>query len=545
MPSRQPNVVVVNANVRTMDDAGSVVEAVAVQDGIICAVGSTAEVRELAGPRTEVYDAGGRLLLPAFTDSHTHLRRAAFTMAYFIDFMTTTPRDLRDVLQQVSERAADSSAGTWIRGDNLFPEQLAEARMPTRYELDSVAPDHAVVLRGMGHHVITANSLALRIAGIGRDTPDPDGGRIERDEGGEPTGVLHERAKLRLDERRADSVVPPISTAERVSALRSSMAFLHAAGIASIHEIVREPEDMSDYLRLREEGGLAARVRFYIRGLEAETRLEHLVGAGFRSGFGDDWLRLGGVKFSIDGLETARNAAVYGGYADDPDNDGILRIDPEDLHEAIHKADAAGLQVAVHAIGPRAVDIALECFESLEPQPGQPRLVHRLEHAYMAATAVQWQRIANLGLLWSTQPSFMYDSGDVWTELLAKPADGNWLPLGSAQRLGVRTQINSDFPCSAINPLLGIATAVSRRTSTGQVIAADEAISVESAVGAMTGVPALDAYGSPGRQGAVQVGNMADLTVLSADIFAIPGEEIAETAVAMTMVDGRIVYRAD
>jgi predicted amidohydrolase YtcJ len=323
------------------------------------------------------------------------------------------------------------------------------------------------------------------------------------------------------------------------------MGVLHAAGIACIHEIVREPEDMSDYSRLREQGGLTTRVRFYVRGLEADTKLEYLTGAGLRSGFGDDWLRLGGVKFSIDGLETAHNAAIHGCYRGEAENDGILRIPPEDLGHAVRAADAAGLQVAVHAIGQRAVDIALDCFESVE-RHGERRLMHRLEHAYMPSSTAQWKRIADAGLLWSPQPSFMYDSGPVWRNLLEDvPTEGRWLPLRTAQRLGIRTQINSDYPCAPISPLLGIATAVTRRISDGSMLHEDEAISVDTAVRAMTNVPSLDAYGNPGRQGSVEVGKVADLTVLSEDIFTIPSNEIRDVEVVTTMVDGRIEFQAD
>jgi predicted amidohydrolase YtcJ len=533
---------VVNAVVHTLDSPGSIAESVAVRDGRVYAVGRTSDLMALRDSATEVIDAQGHVVLPAFSDSHTHLRRASLTLAYFIDFMTAGSRTVEDVVEAVRQRAENSAPGTWIRGDNYLPERIAEKRYPTRLELDRVSPNNPVVVRGIGHHVIATNSLGLRLAGIDRTTPDPDGGRIERDEQGEPTGVLHERAKLRLDATRVDTVIPAISEAERVEALAQAMGLLHASGIASIHEIVREPNDLGDYLRLREAGKLSARIRFYTRGLDATTKLEFVTGLGLRSGFGDDWLRFSGIKFSIDGLETACNAATYDAYPDDPNNVGVIRIPKDDLSEAVRAADAEGLQVAVHAIGPRAVDIALECFEALAPRPDGGRLMHRLEHAYMPATAGQWERIAQLGLLWSTQPSFLHQSGDAWQEL-AREGVTPWLPLATARNLGVATQINSDYPCSSINPMTGIAAAVTRMTETGYRVPGAESLTVDQALRAMTNVAALDERGRAGRQGSIEPGKFADLVFLSENPHEVAPERLSQISPVLTMIGGSAVFR--
>jgi predicted amidohydrolase YtcJ len=536
------DVLVVNSVVRTLDAQGTVAEAVAVRNGHVQAVGRTDDLLGLRSAATEVIDGQGRTVLPAFTDSHTHLRRASLTLAYFIDFMTAQARTMEGVLAEVRARALTTAPGSWIRGDNYLPERIAEGRFPTRYELDQVAPANPVVLCGLGRHVITANSLALQLAGIDRETPNPDGGRIELDDRGEPTGVLHERAKLRLDATRVDTVIPPISETERVTALAQAMGVLHASGIASIHEIVREPIDLSDYLRLRESGGLSARVRFYVRGLDATTRLEFVTGVGLRSGFGDDWLRFSGIKFSIDGLETACNAATYDAYPGDPCNVGLIRIPAEDLREAVQVADAEGLQVAIHAIGPRAVDIALDSFEAVAPRSDGRRLMHRLEHAYMPATAGQWERVARLGLLWSTQPSFMHYSGEAW-QTLGREGATPWMPLGTAHGLGIRTQINSDYPCSPINPLVGIAAAVTRRTEGGVRVPGDETITVDQALRAMTNVAALDEWGMPGRQGSLEPGKFADIVMLSDDPYGVSPDDLVNISPVLTMIDGAPVFR--
>ncbi len=529
--------ILVNGRVRTLDEEGRIASALAISGNDIVAVGDDAQIEDLASAATERIDVGGRTVLPAFIDSHTHLRRAAIVMAMYIDFLEDQPASLREVLDRVRERVEKAAPGSWIQGDSLDPRRLDIGRFPNRWELDSVAPDHPVLIRGIGRHVAAANSLALKLGGIDRTTPDPPGGRLERDESGEVTGILHEHGKLRLDATRADTVVPLPTDAERVRAMRQAMDVLHSRGIACVHEMAREPNDIGDYLRLREEGGLTTRVRFYIRGLEAQTKLEYVLGLGLRTGLGDDWMRLGGVKFSIDGAESAHNAALYEEYPGEPGNKGLLRIQPEALNEAVLAAHRGGLQVAVHAIGQRAVDIALDAFDNAgRAEPGR-RLRHRLEHAYVPLNPGQLERMAGLGLIWSTQPSFMYTGGEEWAEVFGEERCRRVLPLRTAAALGMRVQINSDFPCSSMNPFVGIRMAVSRRTQRGSVFGPDEAISVDAALRLMTDAVA-HSTSVEGRQGSLAEGRLADVIVVDQDPYEVPPEELDGIKVLLTMVDG-------
>jgi len=537
----QVDSVIVNGRVRTLDEAGTVASALAVSDGVIVAVGRDDEILELAGDKTERIDAGGRAVLPAFIDSHTHLRRASLVLSYYIDFMGMRPTRLQEVLDAVRLQAERRPAGSWVQGDSLDPGRLDTGRFPTRWELDAVAPDHPVVVRGVGRHVAAANSLALRIAGIDRDTQDPPGGRLERASDGEVTGVLHEHGKLRLDATRSDTVIPIPTEEERVVAMRDTMALLHSYGIACVHEMAREPNDVGDYLRLREADGLGVRVRFYIRGLKAQTKLEWVTGLGLRSEFGDDWMRLGGVKFSIDGAESAHNAALYEDYPGEPGNTGLLRILPEELNEVVGTAHRAGLQVAVHSIGQRAVDIALDAFELAQRTHPNARLRHRVEHAYVPLNPGQLERMAELGLMWSTQPAFMYSSGEEWASVFGAERTQRALPCKTVAALGIPIQFNSDYPCSPMNPFIGLQTAVTRTTEQGNVFGADEAISVDTALRYMSAAASYST--TNGRQGVLKPGNVADVMILGRDPYEIPPDEIAGIQVALTMVDGTAVYR--
>ena len=536
--------VIFNGRVRTLDRSGSLARAIAVADGRIVAVGRDDEVLALASSSTKRIDVAGRTVLPAFVDTHTHLRRASLVLAYYIDFMAMRPSRLDDVLEAVRARAAQLEDGAWIQGDSLDPRRLDVQRFPTRYELDAVASGHPVVLRSVGRHVVAANSLALHLAGITKDTECPSGGRIERDEYGHPTGVLHERAKLRLDATRSDSVIPVPSEQERVAALSDTMALLHSYGIACVHEMAQEPNDIGDYLRLREVGGLGVRVRFYIRGIEAQTKLEYVLGLGLRSEFGDEWIRLGGIKFSIDGSVDPHNAALYDDYPGEPGNTGLLRIEPSDLLNAVGAAHSAGLQVAIHAIGPRAVDIAMDACEAAARDRPSTGLHHRIEHAHLPLRSGQLERMAKLGLIWSTQPAFLYEGAESWAEIFGEQRCQSTMPLKTAGMLGLRIQINSDYPNASINPFVGLQAAVSRTTERGNVFGAPEAIPIDTALRYMTNA-AANSTSLEGLQGSIVPGNFADVIVTEQDPYDVPAQELAGVEVAMTMVGGYVAYRRE
>ena len=540
---RAADVIIVNGLVRTLDAADTTVEAVAIKGDTIIGLGARDELLGLADRQTRLIDAGGRTVLPAFTDSHTHFHNAALIRAYFIDFETARPRSLDEALRLIRNRAAATPPGTWIRGDNFNEHQLVEQRFPLRWEIDEVAPDHPVVITSIGSHMVAANSLALHLAGITRETPDPPGGKIERDEDGEPTGVLRERAKLRLDARRSDSAIPPLSARERQAALREGVRFLNQHGIAAIHEMIRQPLEVADYQALRASGELTVRVHLMIRGVEAQTRLEDVVALGLATGFGDDWLRLGGIKMSVDGACIWRNAAVYEPYPGEPENRGIVRIEQDELDEKVALCHRSGLRVAVHAIGQRAVDMTLDAFDkALSDQP-RPDHRHRIEHAYLPRRPGQYERMRQLGLILSIQPSFIESFGDGWLHVFGADHLAGVMPIRSALELGLTVQANSDFPCSPINPFLHLKSAVARRTRAGERLDPSEAIEVGQALRLLTAAPAYVGF-EEARRGTLELGKLADLIIVSADPYAVPAEELDTISVVLTIVGGQVVFDA-
>jgi predicted amidohydrolase YtcJ len=538
---RAADVIITNAFVRTLDPQDSAVQAVAVSGDRIIGVGTHTELESLIDGQTRVLDAGGRTVLPAFLDTHSHLNDAALTREYRIDYETLQPRTLREALAPIRERALAQPIGTWIQGANFNEHLLAEQRYPTRWELDEMAPDHPTMISSIGWHMVAANSLALKLGGIDRDPPDPPGGKIERDERGEPTGVLRERAKGRLDPRAPNSAIPPTSVAERLAALRAAQRFHHQHGIAGVHVMVREPDEVHDFHLLRAAGDLKMRVQLLIRGVESRINVEDVLALGVSTGLGDDWLSIGGVKLSVDGACIWRNAAVYDEYPCDPGNRGIVRIEQDELDEKVALCHQAGLRVAVHAIGQRAVDMALDAFDrALTAEPRADHR-HRIEHAYLPTRPGQFERMRALELLLSTQPSFIESFGDGWRHVFGESELGGVMPLKTGLALGLRVQANSDFPCSPLNPFLHLRSAVARTTRQGAVLDPSQAISVSQALRLLTTEAAYAGFAEQ-RAGTLELGKLADLIVVSDDPFTVAAEQLEDIQVDATMVGGEFVY---
>ena len=513
--------------------------------GRIIAMTPAGGLDHLVGPRTAKVDLSGRVVYPGFVDSHTHLKRASLIGTAFLDCGAPDVRSIGDVLAGVSGRAAGLGPDEWIQGDNLNPLTLDEGRFPTKGELDEASGGRPVILRGVGRHVVVANSAALAAASIDASTLDVQGGHIERDADKEPTGVLHERAKFGLDTTQADTVVPPPSDAVRLDGLRDALQLFHRRGVTTLHEIPRARDEIGDYLALRERGDLTMRVAFYIRGWESSTKLEHMTSLGLRSGFGDDWLMIAGVKFSVDGSAMYANAAVHEPYPGTDDARGLVRIDAEQLSAYIGECREAGLRVAVHAIGDRALDIALDAYEQAPPvTPGKSFGEDRIEHASVAPGPERLTRMARLGLTLSQQPAFIESSGSSLAHVFQDEHLEGFFPVAGARDCGVPVILNSDYPNAPADPFMTLRCAVTRRSSEGQVVGEAEAVDLASAFYMMTEAPAR-AIGREHRSGRLEEGMLADFFATDEDFMAGPADELDQVPVRMTVVGGSPVYEGD
>lgn len=527
--------ILINGVVRAQADGTEFEEALGLAAGRIACIGPTRTVTEQASSSTRVIDLEGRTVLPSFVDSHTHFHRGAIVRHLYLDFAELQPLNIVEVLDAVRARATGADEDAWIQGDSLSSLKLAEGRFPDRRELDATAPDHPVVLRGIGKHVVAANTKALAMAGITRDTSDPPGGRIERDPDGEPTGVLHERAKLRLDSSAVDTVIPKPSREDRLQALRVGFDDLHKRGITTIHEMVRLPEEADDLAMLRTTGELGVRVRLYYRVHESPLSLDWLVRLGIKRGLGDDWFRIIGVKISVDGFCIFRNAAVYEPYEADANNRGLMRIEPDELNRLVDEANRQGLNIAVHAVGVRAVDVALDAFEAAGPAIAGP---HRIEHAYLDMDETRLHRMQRLGLVWSVQPGFVPAYAKEWQTIFNEDRGRRMMPLHDGIALGLPLLINSDYPSAPVDPLVSIRAAVGERIGEA-VIAPGQAIGLSEAWRAATVNSA--AVTGDRLSGPLRPGNLADFAILDGDPFAHDAS-LEQISVSATVIEGEFVF---
>jgi predicted amidohydrolase YtcJ len=503
-----------------MDHAHPAAEAIAVAGERIVAVGADSEIANMAGPGTQITDLRGATVLPGFIDSHIHL------IWYGLSLSNINLRGIRSIAEMkrlVAERAGISTQ--WIQGIGWDQEKFAENRYPTKHDLDEVSPHTPVSLRRICGHICVANSTALEEVGITARTPDPLGGVIDRDGTGEPTGILRENA-LELLESAIPQ--PSVEDFERATLAASEIAL--RAGITSVQCVTSSPSELRALLNLRETGRLRVRVYVFIPGDQLKTAAK----LGLRSGVGDEWVRIGGVKIFTDGSLGARTAALEAPYSDDPTNRGVTTHGQDELEEIVSAAHRADIQVAAHAIGDRAIGMALRAFEKAQAQFPEKKLRHRIEHASVLNPDLI-SRMAASNIIAAVQPRFIVSDTWVAQRLGANRAKFTY-PFSSLLQNKVRVIGGSDCPIEPLDPILGIAAAVDRTGS--------EAINVEQAIAFYTREAALGSFEEDAK-GSVAPGKYADFVVLGKDPRKVPPSRIKDLKVLMTIVGGRVAYESD
>jgi len=502
--------------------------ALAVHGGRVVGVGGDDEVRAL-GDFARAVDLGGRCVIPGLVDAHLHFESYSLGLAR-IDAETDTVAQLQE---RVAARAGELPEGTWIRGHGWNHNRWG-GEFPTRASLDQVAPRHPVYLTAKSGHAAWVNGCALELAGVTAGTADPTGGALVRDASGAPAGVLLEAAAGLVSH-----LLPEPSLEEAVEAMRRGTAEAHRRGLTGVHDLdgVRA---LRAWQVLRERGQLGLRVVKSIPGSLAERAVD----LGLRTGLGDAWLRLGGVKLFADGALGPRTAWMEAPYEDEPDNCGMPLGSRAELERAVLKAAGAGLACYVHAIGDRANREVLEILATARQQEnGGPRLRHRIEHVQVLRPE-DLGRLAELQVIASMQPIHATSDMEIADRHWGARAQSAYAFRALLER-GTHLAFGSDAPVEPIDPLLGVHAAVTRRRCDGspgpEGWQPQQRLTVEEAVRAYT-VGAAYAGGGEDRVGALRPGMLADLTVLDRDLFAVPPMEIAETAVCATYVDGRCRY---
>ena len=534
-----PDLVLVGGRILTMDSRSSVAEALAVRDGKILAVGSDAAVRPIAGPQTRVIDLAGKTVVPGLIDTHAH-----FGAAGLGDYVVNLgpAKSVAGALELLKAFVARKKPGEWIiTGGWHPPSQLAEKRYLTRQEIDSVAPNNPVYLRTVGHFAM-ANSLALQKAGIDKTSPNPSGGSFEKDASGELTGVLVETAIPLVE-----NLVPPFTEDEEIRQYKIAEGVLNSYGITSVVEGATSARDTRTLQKIALSNAATLRVGLMYRPeppAELSAWEAIMSGSGATSGFGDDWLKFGGIKIFYDGGMTLRTAMMRDVYPDSHDNyRGIAQQTPERLKQLVSIANKSNWRVGVHVVGDLGVDQVLDAFEAADKEKSIRDRRFILIHASLIRPE-QMDRARALGVRVDFQNVFMWDKAATVERFLGKATADRALPTKTLiDRMGLdNLGAGTDFPVNPINPFLNIYIMVTRKDPNGNVYGASEAISREQALRLYTSAASRYMF-DEGRKGTLEAGKLADLAVLSADIMSIPDDQIRDIKADMTMVGGKVVFQ--
>ncbi|WP_026115493.1 amidohydrolase [Nocardiopsis kunsanensis] len=529
-----------NARVLTMDETNPEADAVAVRDGRILLAGSTEQARAAAGPGATEVDAGGRTLVPGFIDPHNHLLSTAESLAA-VDARYPRVSSVADLVEAIAAEAERTPAGQWIRAFSMDDAKYPEGR-PTRRALDEATSEHPVIVYHVSGHQAVVNSMSLAWSGVGEDVTDPEGGSFVRDEGGRLTGMVLDSAMELLLPLAVDIGChgPNFHTdlpAEQLLGWLADAADPYlSAGVTTVCDPQVSARELRVYRAAREAGSLPLRTF----GMPLSHQLDALTQAGLASPFGDDWLRLTGMKFYSDGSLLGGTARFSTPYGERGELAGSLYHHPDQLADLVTRAAGEGWQVAIHTQGDEAMEHSLAAIASASRVSG-PDARPRLEHCGYP-TPEQAKRFGDYGVIPVNQPNFLYDSGGDFLRRLGRRAH-RLQPMREELDLGLRPVLSSDSFVSSLRPMDTVANAVGRTTREGKEIGTDQAVTLHEALRAHT-LDAAHALGVEDRLGSLHPGHLADLVVLDADVRTLGPERLRDVNAWLTVLDGKVVHRA-
>ncbi len=515
-----------NGNIWTGNKNRPHAEFIAVKGEEILAVGSN--YKAVQGSDTKLIDLSGQFVVPGFIDNHTHFMGGGFQL------MSINLRDVNskeEFIRHVEEYVEDIPEGQWILGGK-WDHEMWGGELPSTEWIDSLTKDIPLLLSRLDGHMALANSKALELAGITKETPDPSGGLIERDGSGLPTGILRDEAIELIR-----GVIPDKSDEEMDDALEKSMEYAASLGLTQIHDMCSW-DDLETYIRNKEK------LTLRIYALPWYTHLNELVDYKKQHGSGDDRLRWHGMKAMLDGSLGSRTAWMHEPYKDDPNTSGLVVSDDTlKLRQILRSADEAGLQLAIHAIGTRANEWVLDEYQQIVMDNGKRDRRPRIEHSQHLLPK-DIKRFSMNGITASMQPAHLYDDG-AWAHKRVRNnvLEGTYV-FKTLLESGANVTFGSDWPVASLDPLMGIYTAVTRHTRDGKNPNgwySQEKISVEDAIRCYTINSAYAGFQKE-KLGTLESGKLADFVVLSKDITTIEPEEILNTTVVRTVVGGKDVY---
>jgi hypothetical protein len=516
--------VILDGNVITLNGEQPKAEAVAIQNERIVAVGSNKEIRKYIGKETKIIDARGGTIVPGFVDCHVHMTGFGWSLQSLDLRNARSIKELQQKLQEYVERNREKN---WILGGRWDQEKFAEKRYPTRWDLDKVVADKPVFLTRVCGHIGVANSKALKLANVTK-TETIERGKIDSDEASsESNGILRENA-MELIGR----VIPRQTSEELENACFLACRKAVEAGVTGVHWILDSADEIRIIQKLYSNGKLPLRV--YL-GIPIELS-DEIIKLGLLTGFGNGMVKIGFIKILADGSLGARTAALKKPYSDKPETKGMMLYTQKRLNKLVSKTHKAGLQLAIHAIGDRAIESVLKALsKALQETPRQDHR-HRIEHCSVLNRKLI-RNMKRLGLIASVQPHFIVS--DFWVVDRLGKARSRWVyPFKTLMREGLIVASGSDCPVEPINPLLGIWASTARKSPVEETLTLEEALRTYT-------LNAAYASFDEDKKGTIAAEKLADLTILSHNLFDASPDDIRNVMVEMTIVDGKVVYAGE
>ena len=532
-PSRSPatdaDLIVVNARVYTVDDTLASAEAFAIKDSRFIAVGSTSEVRNLTGRRTEVIDAQQMTVLPGFIDTHCH--PSGVSELYEVNANVRTVKELQ---QALGKKAGETPPGFWVTGD-MFDDTKLDVTLH-RTHLDEVTRDHPVVVNHRGGHTSWYNSKALELAGITRQTPDPEHGRFFRDEAGELTGRAAEAARSVFGRvGRREEFTPEQSRERAKNGMRHISSLLTAAGLTSVHDAGAGRARLLAYEDAHRTGGLRHRAYLMIRGGDIVRGLK---AAGIHTGFGNEWIRIGGLKYGADGSASERTMRMSTPYVGTSDY-GILTMTQKEIDEAVEDGHRNDFQIGIHANGDVTIDMVLKAYERVLQRWPDPNRRHRIEHCTLVNPDLL-KRIKACGCIPTPFWTYVYYHGEKWSQYGDDKL--RWMfAHRSFLDAGIAVPGASDYGPGPFEPLMAIQSMVTRRDYRGREWGPNQKVTVAEAIRIGT-INGARASSEENIKGSITAGKLADFVMLEKDPHSVDPGQIKDIKIARTVVGGRTMY---
>ncbi len=525
-----PEIILHNANIHTSNPRVPKAQAVAISNGKIIAVGSDSDILHLADSITRKINIGGKTITPGFIDAHSHPAGSGLSHLRKVDC------DLRSILaikDAIREKVIKTPPGEWVRGFKYDDTKTADGRYISRYDLDEVTTEHPVIIVHRGGHTAYVNSKALELGAVTRDTPDPEGGQIVRDESGEPTGLLKETATNLVEKLIVDKNTPE----DRQAGVKLITQMMAKTGITSVTDAYGSPKFLQAYRDAYNAGESSARIYCMIGYFAIDEMIEQ----GTKTGDGNEWVRIGGMKLTCDGSISERTARLSEPYVGRPDDFGIIVMDEDELYNYAIKAHKANWQIGIHANGDVGINKSLNVLERVQKEHPRQDPRFRLEHCTVV-NADLIQRIKKLNAIPCPFSTYVYFHGEKMVNY-GKERLENMFAVRSFLDAGINVTQTSDYPPGPYEPMMAIQSSVTRTDMSGNVWGPSQKISVEEAIKVGTINGAYASY-EEDIKGSLETGKLADLVVLENDPTKVDPSTIIDIKIERTMVDGKWVYES-